>query len=66
MSGLQIILAGGLSPDNVYRAIREAKPHGVDVASGVETAAGKKDSLRMREFVRAAERGFASWATEPS
>jgi phosphoribosylanthranilate isomerase len=56
----QLILAGGLRPDNVCEAVQRLKPFGVDVASGVETAGNprKKDIARMRAFidaVRAAE-----------
>ena len=46
-----ILLAGGLTPDNVTEAIRQVKPWGVDVASGVEVAPGKKDVEKMKLLV---------------
>jgi phosphoribosylanthranilate isomerase len=47
-------LAGGLTPENVGAAIARLHPAGVDVASGVEAAVGRKDPARMRAFVAAA------------
>jgi phosphoribosylanthranilate isomerase len=49
-----IVLAGGLTPENVAEAIRRVRPDGVDVASGVESAPGRKDPERLRKFVVAA------------
>jgi phosphoribosylanthranilate isomerase len=51
-----IILAGGLTPENVAEAIRAVRPDAVDVASGVETKPGKKDRGKMRDFFREVER----------
>lgn len=49
----RVILAGGLNPDNVAQAIRTARPYAVDVASGVESAPGKKDPGLVKIFVQA-------------
>jgi phosphoribosylanthranilate isomerase len=49
----RIILAGGLTPENVSEAIRTARPYAVDVCSGVESRPGKKDARRMRSLVNA-------------
>ncbi len=49
--GVPILLAGGLHPGNVQEAVRQVRPFGVDVVSGVEAAPGKKDPGRVREFI---------------
>ncbi len=52
-AAVPVILAGGLTPDNVGRAITELSPYAVDVSSGVEKSPGIKDHTRIEAFVRA-------------
>jgi phosphoribosylanthranilate isomerase len=54
--GIRLLLAGGLTGDNVAQAIRRVRPWGVDVATGVETIAGsgRKDARKLRRFIEEA------------
>jgi len=50
-SGVRLVVAGGLTPENVAQAIGQLAPWGVDVSSGVEASAGRKDPNRLARFI---------------
>ena len=52
--GLNVILAGGLNPENVGAGIAQVRPFGVDVSSGVEASPGRKNPILMKRFIEAA------------
>jgi phosphoribosylanthranilate isomerase len=58
ISSKPVILAGGLNPQNVRRAILQVRPAGVDAHTGVENAAGRKDPAKVEKFVFEARAGF--------
>lgn len=62
LADLPLVLAGGLNPETVGNAIENVRPDAVDVASGVESAPGKKDRQLVEQFVAAASKAFEGFA----
>ena len=59
LSDRPVILAGGLTPENVRKAILEVQPAGVDSHTGVEESSGRKSREKVHKFVSEAHEGFA-------
>ena len=63
LAGMPLVLAGGLTSQNVAEAILTVRPWAVDTASGVETSPGQKSPQKMQDFVEAAKAALARSAT---
>jgi len=59
-AGIHLIVAGGLNPQNVAHAIKQLKPWGVDVSSGIESSPGRKDPVLLARFIENARAVAAS------
>ncbi|HWX87923.1 MAG TPA: phosphoribosylanthranilate isomerase [Solirubrobacteraceae bacterium] len=64
-SKIPLILSGGLTPENVAEAIQRVRPYAVDTASGTESAPGRKDPAKLRDFFAAVERAALAPPVEP-
>lgn len=60
LDSVPVVLAGGLTPQNVAAAIAAVRPSAVDTASGVESSPGRKDAALVKSFVEAARRALAA------
>ena len=56
----RIVLAGGLTPDNIKDAVTQLRPYAVDVSGGVEASAGIKDTVKVVEFIKGVQRADAA------
>ena len=63
--GIPLILAGGLTSDNIARALEIVQPAGVDVASGIESSPGIKDRIRMTEFSKKVRAHYSASRSSP-
>lgn len=52
----RVILSGGLTPENVFSALQQVEPYGVDVSSGVEESLGKKNKKKLEQFIKEVRR----------
>ena len=55
IAGKPVILAGGINPENILKAMKEVKPFALDVSSGVETSPGVKSAQKLRELFKATQ-----------
>jgi phosphoribosylanthranilate isomerase len=58
-AGVHLIVAGGLTPQNVAHAIAQLRPWGVDVSSGIESSPGRKDPALLTRFIQNARAAAA-------